>query len=240
MKKSKFGVDIKEAIKEYEYASKLKNLEIVGIHCHIGSQILDISPYRECVEKIYNFYNSLIKKGFNIKYIDMGGGLGIKYKPSEKDLKPDDLANVILPLLKNLPIKLILEPGRSIVGNAGILVARVEFIKNKSYKNFIIVDAGMNDLIRPALYGSYHHIISVKKNNKGYIKADIVGPVCETGDFLALDRKIQKLARGDYLAVLSSGAYGFAMSSRYNLRAKPCEILVENGNYKLMTFFDAL
>lgn len=218
MKKSKFGVDIKTAKKEYEYAGKLKNLEVVGIHCHIGSQILDTSPYIEASQKVVELYHDLLKSGFDIKYLDLGGGLGIKYKPDQSNPDPTDLAQAILPNLKDVKAKLILEPGRSIVGNAGILLTQVQFIKDKGHKHFVIVDAGMNDLVRPAMYEAYHHIVPVAIKERPYIKTDVVGPICETGDFLALDRELPAVERGEYLAVLSAGAYGFAMSSHYNLR----------------------
>jgi len=234
MKKSKFGVDIKQAKEEYEYARNLKNLEVAGIHCHIGSQILDVSPYIEAVEKVVELYHHLIKSGFNISYLDIGGGLGIKYKPEQSSPEPSDLADAIGPILRDVKAKLILEPGRSIVGNAGVLITRVEFLKDKGHKHFVIVDAGMNDLIRPAIYDAYHHIVPVEKRDGRYIKTDIVGPICETGDFLALDRDIQEVRRGDYLAVLSAGAYGFAMSSHYNVRPRACELLVDGGNYRII------
>jgi len=234
MKKSKFGVDIKSAKKEYEYAGKLKNLEVVGIHCHIGSQILDTSPYIEASQKVVELYHDLLKSGFDIKYLDLGGGLGIKYKPEQSNPDPTDLAQAILPNLRDVKAKLILEPGRSIVGNAGILLTQVQFIKDKGHKHFVIVDAGMNDLVRPAMYEAYHHIVPVAIKERPYIKTDVVGPICETGDFLALDRELPAVERGEYLAVLSAGAYGFAMSSHYNLRPRACEVLVEKGSYKVI------
>lgn len=234
MKKSKFGVDIKTAKKEYEYAGKLKNLEVVGIHCHIGSQILDTSPYIEASQKVVELYHDLLKSGFDIKYLDLGGGLGIKYKPDQSNPDPTDLAQAILPNLRDVKAKLILEPGRSIVGNAGILLTQVQFIKDKGHKHFVIVDAGMNDLVRPAMYEAYHHIVPVAIKERPYIKTDVVGPICETGDFLALDRELPAVERGEYLAVLSAGAYGFAMSSHYNLRPRACEVLVEKGSYKVI------
>ena len=234
MKKSKFGIDIKQAKKEYEYARKLKNLEIVGIHCHIGSQILDVSPYIEAVEKVVELYWDLSKSGFDIKYLDLGGGLGIKYQPDQANPEPEDLAHAIMPSLKDLKAQIILEPGRSIVGNGGILITQVQFLKDKGHKHFVIVDAGMNDLIRPAIYSAYHHIVPVVERNSKYIKTDVVGPICETGDFLALDREIPYVERGDYLAVLSAGAYGFVMSSQYNARPRACEVLVEKGSVKVI------
>ncbi|MFN3813977.1 MAG: diaminopimelate decarboxylase [Aquificaceae bacterium] len=234
MKKSKFGIDIKYAREEYEYARKLKGLDIVGIHCHIGSQILDVSPYVEATQKVLDLYQELLKSGFDIRYINLGGGLGIKYKPDQANPEPLDLSEAVLPQLKDTEAQLILEPGRSIVGNAGVLITQVQFLKDKGHKHFIIVDAGMNDLVRPAMYEAYHHIVPVMKRETGYIKSDIVGPICETGDFLALDREVQKVERGDYLAVLSAGAYGFAMSSNYNARQKACEVLVEKGRHRVI------
>ncbi len=234
MKKSKFGVDISTAKKEYEYARKLKNIEVVGIHCHIGSQILDISPYIEAVEKVLDLYKYLTREGFDIKYVDIGGGLGIKYRPDQSNAEPQDLADAIRPYIREFDAQLILEPGRSVVGNAGILLTQVQFLKDKGHKHFVIVDAGMNDLVRPAMYDAYHHIVPVTKKDNRYIKCDIVGPICETGDFLALDREIEQVEREDYLAVLSAGAYGFAMSSHYNVRPRACEVLVEKGSYKVI------
>ncbi len=234
MKKSKFGVDIKTAKKEYEYARTLKNLQVVGIHCHIGSQILDVSPYIEASQKVVELYHELTREGFEIEYLDLGGGLGIKYKPDQSNPEPSDLAEAILPVIKDVKAKLILEPGRSVVGNAGVLLTQVQFIKDKGHKHFVIVDAGMNDLVRPAMYEAYHHIVPVERRERPYIKTDVVGPICETGDFLALDRELQAVERGEYLAVLSAGAYGFAMSSHYNVRPRACEILVEKGSYKVI------
>ncbi len=234
MKKSKFGVDIKTAKKEYEHARKLKNLQVVGIHCHIGSQILDVSPYIEASQKVVELYYELIKEGFDIQYLDVGGGLGIKYKPEQSNPEPSDLAEAILPVVKEVKAKIILEPGRSVVGNAGILLTQVQFVKDKGHKHFVIVDAGMNDLVRPAMYEAYHHIVPVERKDRPYIKTDVVGPICETGDFLALDRELQAVERGEYLAVLSAGAYGFAMSSHYNVRPRACEVLVEKGKYRVI------
>ncbi|MFN4319843.1 MAG: diaminopimelate decarboxylase [Aquificaceae bacterium] len=234
MKKSKFGVDIKTAKKEYEYAGRLKNLQVVGIHCHIGSQILDVSPYIEASQKVVELYYELLKMGFDIKYLDLGGGLGIKYKPEQSNPEPADLAEAIEPVVRDVKAQLILEPGRSVVGNGGILLTQVQFVKDKGHKHFLIVDAGMNDLVRPAMYEAYHHIVPLEKRQRAYIKTDVVGPICETGDFLALDRELPVVERGEYLAVLSAGAYGFAMSSHYNLRPRACEVLVEKGSYRVI------
>ncbi len=230
LRKSKFGIDIEEAVKVYKKAVKKKNLNVVGVHCHIGSQILDVSPYREAVEKVANLVFQLKKDGIELKYFDIGGGLGIKYKPEDNPPKPKDLADLILPIVKETGLQLILEPGRSLIGETGALITQVIFTKNKKDKHFIIVDSGMNDLIRPSVYNAYHHILSVEKKDKRVV-ADIVGPICETGDFLAIDRKIDDVERGDYLAVLSAGAYGSSMSSNYNVRPRAMEILVDGDKF---------
>ncbi len=230
LRKSKFGIDIEEAVKVYKKAIKKKNLNVVGVHCHIGSQILDVSPYREAVEKVANLVLQLKKDGIELKYFDIGGGLGIKYKPEDNPPKPKDLADLIIPIVKETGLQLILEPGRSLIGETGALITQVIFTKNKKDKHFIIVDSGMNDLIRPSVYNAYHHILSIEKKNKDVV-ADIVGPICETGDFLALDRRIDDVERGDYLAVLSAGAYGSSMSSNYNVRPRAMEILVDGDKF---------
>ncbi len=234
MKKSKFGIDIKEAEREYEYASSLENLEVVGIHCHIGSQILDISPYREAVEKVVGLYERLKNKGIEIRFLDIGGGLGIKYRPEDREPSPRELADLLRPVLGGVEAKLILEPGRSVTGNAGFLVTEVQFVKEKGEKTFFMVDAGMNDLVRPAIYEAYHHILPALSRGREEVVADIVGPICETGDFLALDRKIERAERGDLFVVFSAGAYGFAMSSHYNMRPRAAEVLVDRGSVKII------
>lgn len=232
LKKSKFGIDIHKALEVYKRASSLPNIEVVGIHCHIGSQLLDLSPFGEAVEKIVDLYKRLKAEGIDIKYIDIGGGLGIKYKPEDRVPTPQDLADIVLPKLKGVEAQLILEPGRSIAGNGGILITQVQFLKEKDDKLFVIVDAGFNDLLRPAMYGSYHHIVSVREG-KEKVVCDIVGPICETGDILGENREICKVERKDYLAILSAGAYGFVMSSHYNMRPRAAEVIVENGSYKV-------
>ncbi len=234
MKKSKFGIDIKEAEREYEYASSLGNLEVVGIHCHIGSQILDISPYREAVEKVVGLYERLKNKGIEIRFLDIGGGLGIKYRPEDREPSPRELADLLRPVLGGVEAKLILEPGRSVTGNGGFLVTEVQFVKEKGEKTFFMVDAGMNDLVRPAIYEAYHHILPALSRGREEVVADIVGPICETGDFLALDRKIERAERGDLFVVFSAGAYGFAMSSHYNMRPRAAEVLVDRGSVKII------
>jgi len=233
LKASKFGIDIDEAIDAYRLATKLDNIEIVGIHCHIGSQIMEISPYVESVEKVADLIFKLKKEGIELQHFDIGGGLGIRYKPEDNPPKPKELADAILPIVSYTGLKLILEPGRSLIGEAGALIAQVIFTKNKKDKHFIIVDSGMNDLLRPAMYNAYHHIFGFPKKEEKIV-ADIVGPICETGDFLALNRKIDNLKRGDFIAVMSAGAYGASMSSNYNVRPRAAEILVEGNKFEII------
>lgn len=233
LKTSKFGIPIEKALDYYKLAKSLKNINIKGIHKHIGSQITTTEAYVEALAKILSLYEKLSKFDMSIEYIDIGGGLGITYKDEEPP-HPKDLANAIIPLLKDNKGKIIVEPGRSIAGNAGILVTKVLYTKETENKNFLIVDAGMNDLIRPTLYGSYHEIQPVVPKDREKIVSDIVGPICESGDFLAKERQIEKVSPGDYLAVMSAGAYGFAMSSNYNSRPRAAEVLVKGEQFALI------
>lgn len=233
LKTSKFGIPIEKAIDYYKLAKSLSNIKVIGIHKHIGSQITETKAYVEALSKIVSLYNKLHSIDLNIEYIDIGGGLGITYKDEEPP-HPKDLAEAILPIIQNIKGKIIVEPGRSIVGNAGILVTKVLYTKTTDTKNFLIIDAGMNDLIRPTLYGSYHEIQPVKQKGGKRVTADIVGPICESGDFLAKDREIESAEPGDYLAVMSAGAYGFAMSSNYNSRPRAAEVLVRGDKFSLI------
>jgi len=233
LKKSKFGIDIKQALQEYQLASALPHIEVVGIHKHIGSQITEIKPFVAAMEKILDLVARLKEEGIRIKYIDAGGGLGIRYSEEEPP-HPRDLGAALLPMIKGLDCTLIFEPGRVIVGNAGILVTQVLYLKSSEVKNFVIVDAGMNDLIRPSLYDAHHEILPVRKRQAAGIMADIVGPICESGDFLAKDRKMLRPEPGEYLAVMSAGAYGFTMSSNYNSRPRSAEVLVEGDQYRVI------
>jgi diaminopimelate decarboxylase len=235
MKKAKFGVDIKRSVEAYRKAVSLPNLEVVGVDCHIGSQLTSVSPFVDALARVREYLDrvlvgSLQKEGARIRYLDLGGGLGISYK-DEMPPHPEEYANAIIQGLEGLDVTLILEPGRVIVGNAGILVTEVQYLKETDEKKFVIVDGGMNDLIRPALYGSYQAIQPVVQNNGETIVADVVGPICESGDFFAKDREIARPARGDLLAVMSAGAYGFTMASNYNSHPKPPEILVDRDKY---------
>lgn len=233
LKKSKFGIGIKGALEEYQLASTLPNIEVVGIHKHIGSQITEVGPFVAALEKILNLVKQLKESGIEIKYIDAGGGLGIKYNEEEPP-HPREFGAAIMPLLKDMGCTLIFEPGRVLVGNAGILVTKVLYLKTGEAKNFVIVDAGMNDLIRPSLYDAFHKIIPVEEKQAKEITADVVGPICESGDFLAKDRKISRPEPGDHLAVMSAGAYGFTMSSNYNSRPRVAEVMVDGDKYHVI------
>ncbi|MCE5194553.1 MAG: diaminopimelate decarboxylase [Nitrospiraceae bacterium] len=233
LKKNKFGIPIENALEYYRIASKLKNIAIVGIHKHIGSQITKVSPFVDALKKILVLLQNLETHGVNLRYLDIGGGLGIPYNNEEPPL-PKDLAKNLLPLLKNREMTLIIEPGRSITGNAGILVTKTLYIKKGHKKEFFIVDAGMNDLMRPSLYDAYHNIQPVIKSKRPNVKADVVGPICESGDFLAKGREIPRLKEGEYLAVMSAGAYGFSMSSNYNSRPRAAEVMVKGNKHFLI------
>ena len=235
MKKAKFGVDIKRSLENYKRAVSMPNLEVVGVDCHIGSQLTSVSPFVDALARVREYLDrvlvgSLKKAGAQIRYLDLGGGLGISYK-DEMPPHPEEYARAIIQGLEGLDVTLILEPGRVIVGNAGILITEVQYIKETDEKKFVIVDGGMNDLIRPALYGSYQAIQPVVEKNSAKIVADVVGPICESGDFFAKDREIARPRRGDLLAVMSTGAYGFTMASNYNSHPKPPEILVDGDQY---------
>lgn len=232
-KENKFGIDIVLAFNIFRTAKKMKNIDVKGIHIHIGSQITTIIPYINAIDKITRFIKDLRADDINIQYLNIGGGLGIIYN-EEKPATADEFAYAIKPYISGLNIKLILEPGRFIVGNAGVLLTRVIYNKKGIKKNFLIVDAGMNDLIRPSLYGAYHKIlpVNIKKGKK--VIYDIVGPICESGDFLGKERVLTELKEGDLLAVRSAGAYGFSMSSNYNSRLRCAEVLVRDNKHFLI------
>lgn len=229
-KKNKFGINFENALEEYKFAASLENIEIAGVHIHIGSQITEIKPFKEALDKIVYLIFKIKKLGIDVKYIDIGGGLGITYR-DETPPYPKEFAEAILPYLKGLDCILICEPGRVIVGNAGILVTKVLYTKNSGGKNFIIVDAGMNDFIRPSLYDSYQEILPVYKKITKNIVADVVGPICESGDFMAKDRNLPEFKQGDYMAIMSAGAYGFTMSSNYNSRPRTAEVMVKDDQF---------
>ncbi len=231
LKKSKFGIDISLALEEYQLARTLSHIEIIGIHQHIGSQITELSPFVDSLGRTAELIEELRKLGIDIRYLDMGGGLGIPYG-DETPPHPTEMAQAVTPILKALGCTIIFEPGRVIVGNAGILVTRVLFTKQTPTKHFVIVDAGMNDLIRPSLYDSYHAIQPVRRHKgREPITVDVVGPICESGDFLAKDRELNMVEPGELLAVMSAGAYGFAMASNYNARPRAAEVLVKDDRH---------
>ncbi len=233
MKQNKFGIDIEGTLKQYLRARDMEHLEIVGIAFHIGSQLTDISPFIDAVDRLKVLMASIRDLGIEFKCLDLGGGMGITYS-SEQPPHPKEYGAAIIDAVKGLNIKLVFEPGRVIVGNAGVMVTRVLYRKQTEKKTFIIVDAGMNDLIRPALYGAYHDILPLSKKGGPTEKADVVGPICESSDFLAKDRELPYLSRGDLIAVMSAGAYGFTMASNYNSRPKPPEVLVDGGKYSVV------
>ena len=231
---SKFGIDISRAEQLVRERHRFPNLRLSGLHMHIGSQITSSRPYAQALERLVEFACVCRGLGVDVRWLNIGGGFGIYYK--EKEAKTaQELAEVILPWVKKAGAKLILEPGRFIVGNAGILVTKVLYRKETLGKRFIIVDAGMNDLIRPSLYGAYHRIWPIEPEDEAELEtADIVGPVCESGDFFAKDREIPRVKEGEYLSIFSAGAYGMAMSSQYNSRPRAAEVLVDESEWRLI------
>ncbi len=230
--KSKFGISMEKATSIYRKAVRMGGIEIRGIDSHIGSQIFDLSSFSESIEKLVDLASGLCEDGIDISYIDIGGGLAIDYQSGQEPPTKTEYAQVFQEHLKGSSFKLVLEPGRSLVGNAGIMATRVLYLKKGISKKFVIVDAAMNDLIRPAFYNSYHRIAPVSEKTSGEsIVADVVGPICESGDFLATDRTIPVVCPGELLAVFSAGAYGFVMSSNYNTRPRAAEVLVSGEQY---------
>ena len=227
LKESKFGIDILRAPMAYRLASRLPNLKVVGIDCHIGSQLIEVGPIIEALKRLKQLVENLRKKGIEVQYLDLGGGLGITYEDEEPP-DPVEYASTILEEIRGFGCTLILEPGRVIVGNAGVLVSKVLYTKENEDKKFMIVDAGMNDLVRPSFYGSYHQILPVEEETREEIIADVVGPICESSDFFAKGRKIPDLHAGELIAVMSAGAYGFSMSGNYNARPRIAEVLVRD------------
>ena len=226
LRENKFGIDISEALENYTVAASMDSLMVCGVSCHIGSQLTEVSPFVDALGKLKQMITQLGGIGIHIDYLDLGGGLGITYDREEPP-HPIEYARAIKDEISMADLTLILEPGRVIVGNAGILVTKVLYTKSTREKTFFIVDAAMNDLIRPSLYDSYHGIQPVKMSGRKTVKADIVGPICESGDFLAKAREIESLELGDLVAVMSAGAYGFSMSSNYNSRPRACEVMVK-------------
>lgn len=228
--KNKFGIDLMSTHKILKTRKKYSHININGLHIHIGSQIVTSSPFVNAIKRVIEFLAALRKEGIAIQYLDIGGGLGIIYK-DEKPQTAQDFADAILPFLSQTDLKIVMEPGRFIVGNAGILVTKVLYLKDNGFKKFVIVDAGMNDLIRPSLYNAYHEIVPVKETAARRFKVDVVGPICESGDFFAKDREIPHVDKGDLLAVMSAGAYGYVMSSNYNIRPRVPEVIVKGKQF---------
>ena len=250
---NKFGIALDRVAAVYEQAAKMSNIDIVGVQMHIGSQITETEPFVDAITKVAPLVREL-KSKYAIKFFSVGGGVGIVYESSfvsgssnwwkknraasaRHQLSIQEYVDAILPPLRDLKLRILFEPGRLLVGNAGVLLTRVRYTKQSGHKKFTIVDAGMNDLIRPALYHSYHEIVPLRESphaSKKMEKIDIVGPVCESGDFFALDREMPEVREGDLLAVMSAGAYGFVMASNYNSRPLPTEVLVHDSNFALI------
>jgi diaminopimelate decarboxylase len=233
LKENKFGIDIQEAPAIYKLAQSMAFIDVTGVDCHIGSQLTDTAPFLDALHRVLELIDALAGQGIRIQHLDIGGGLGIRYQ-NEQPPQPAEYARAILKELQDRPLEIMLEPGRAIVGNAGILLSRVEYLKLGEHRNFAIVDAAMNDLLRPALYDAWQEIIEVEKRQAGETaEYDVVGPVCETGDFLGKQRQLN-LQQGDLLAIRSSGAYGFGMSSNYNSRPRVAEVMVDGEQSTLV------
>lgn len=233
MKKNKFGIPVTEALAIYREASAMESVEIVGVDCHIGSQLTTSEPFGEAVRKLMALVEKLEGEGIPIRYVDVGGGLGIVYDEESPPL-PANYAETIVDALGREDKTLILEPGRVIVGNAGILVTRILYNKKGSTKNFVIVDAAMNDLIRPSLYDAYQEVVPIIRTDREEMVADVVGPICESTDFLARDHKLPVMSQGELLAVKSAGAYGFPMASQYNSRPRVAEVMVQGDRFQVV------
>ena len=235
LRTSKFGIPYDQALEAYEEAAGLKGVEVVGADMHIGSQLTKAAPFADAVARIASLVKTLRERAIEIRLVDVGGGLGIRYR-AETPPTHQEYATVLLPALRELGVTVLLEPGRSIVGNAGLLLTRVLYRKDTGQKQFVIIDAAMNDLIRPPLYDAYHEIRPVNEAGLGgpVETVDVVGPVCESGDFVAKDRELAQAQEGDLLAIMSAGAYGFAMSSNYNTRPRAVEVLVDGDSYTIV------
>ena len=230
LKENKFGIDIHDAPEHYAVAAGLEHLDVSGVSCHIGSQLTEVRPFVDALKKVKNLISRLEETGIHIRTLDLGGGLGITYD-SEIPPLPAEYARAVKAELGSTPLKLIFEPGRVIAGNAGILVTKVIYTKTAGDKHFVIVDAAMNDLMRPSLYDSYHEILPVQRSDRPAVRADIVGPICESGDFFARGREIEAFEAGELMAIMSAGAYGFSMSSNYNSRPRACEVMARADRF---------
>lgn len=233
LKEHKFGIPLESALDIYQDASKMENVEIRGISSHIGSSLPDSQPILDALERLLNLREQLAQKGIDISYLDVGGGLGIRYEDESPD-SPESFAQKIKQRIESVGATLILEPGRSIVGNAGLLLCRVVYVKRTPHRTFVVVDAAMNDLARPAIYGAFHNIIPVGGDHRPEETVDVVGPICESSDVFGKQRVLPECREGDLLAVCSAGAYGFAMASRYNGRIMPAEAIVDGSEHHLV------
>ncbi|MFO7716937.1 MAG: diaminopimelate decarboxylase [Desulfohalobium sp.] len=233
LKKNKFGLDLEQSEEAYLIARDLPGVEPIGMDCHIGSQLTSVEPFLEALERLKRFYVRLQDMGLHIRYLDLGGGLGITYD-EETPPHPEQLGAALADSLQGYDLTLILEPGRVIAGNAGIMVSKVLYTKTSEAKHFAVVDAAMNDLVRPSLYGAYHRLAEVEPHHRSELSMDIVGPICETGDFLAQDRTLPELAPGELIAAFSAGAYGFTMASQYNSRPRAAEVLVDGQTARVI------
>ncbi len=234
LREHKFGIDIAEVEDVYARALALQNISLESVSCHIGSQLLDMRPLLEAIRKMIALAERLRARGVPIRHIDLGGGLGVPYRTTDPRPQIGSLVGDLVQLLEGHQLHAMLEPGRSIVAEAGMLLTRVLYRKRNGDKEFVIVDAAMNDLLRPALYQSHHEIIPLKEDGGEMIRADVVGPVCETGDFLARNREMPDMGTGDLLAICTAGAYGFVQASNYNSRPRPAEILVEGSGWRII------
>jgi diaminopimelate decarboxylase len=233
LRENKFGIDVGEAVIQYLRAADMPHLQVLGIDCHIGSQLTSVRPFLDAIDRILLLVDALKEQGINLHHIDLGGGLGIRYR-DEQPPEPSEYASALLQRLEQTDYEILIEPGRAIVGNAGVLLTRVEYLKSNRDKNFAIVDAAMNDLIRPALYDAWQEIVPVRQSNGAEVRTyDVVGPVCETGDFLGNGRQLA-LSENDLLTIRSAGAYGFSMSSNYNSRPRPAEVMVDGRRTHLI------
>ena len=231
--KNKFGIDLASTRQLLKRQARYPNLRMKGLHIHIGSQIVKREPFVQAIKKVMQFIRDLQGEGIAIEYFDIGGGLGIIYK-DERPQTAKDFAQAVMPQLKQSGLKIIMEPGRFITGNAGIFVTKILYFKDNGFKKFLIVDGGMNDLIRPSLYQAYHEIVPVIQSKAPGIKVDIVGPICESGDYLGKDRRLPRLRQGDLLAIMSAGAYGYVMSSNYNVRCRVPEVMVKGDRFSIV------
>lgn len=232
-RENKFGVDLERAMDAYERADRLPRLEIAGLHMHIGSPVMTVDPYAQALAKVAPLCRELKQRFPTFQHLDIGGGLGIRYRPDQAAFDLEAYARTVVDSLRGLGLRVLLEPGRFISGNAGLLVTEVQYLKSNPFKEFVIVDAAMNDLLRPALYDAYHHILPVRQTAETLF-GDVVGPVCESGDFFAQDREVPRVGAGDRLALAGAGAYAFAMASTYNSRGRPAEIMVAGERAELV------